>query len=221
MNAATRVAGRLCINRGHVPLGIRNGFSGLVRDEVAPLTWQEMFGWQVKGGSQLRTNRDHPRPLPNGPEISPKGVDDFVDLGQLAFHMQKHNIQALMVIGGFEAYTSLLTLSHARSMYPAFCVPMVHLPATVSNNVPGTETSVGCDTALNVIVEACDRIKLSANASRKRVFVVEVQGGNCGLVFFQCLRFSVRTKVYKIFGDCWRVNHWSSQVLHPRSWHLH
>ena len=50
----------------------------------------------------------------------------------------------------------------------------------MSNNVPGTEYSLGSDTALNVIVEACDRIKLSANASRKRVFVVEVQGGNCG-----------------------------------------
>jgi 6-phosphofructokinase 1 len=59
---------------------------------------------------------------------------------------------------------------------------MVHLPATVSNNVPGTDFSIGSDTALNAIIEACDRIKLSANASRKRVFVVEVQGGSCGYV---------------------------------------
>ena len=57
---------------------------------------------------------------------------------------------------------------------------MVHLPATVSNNIPGTDFSIGSDTALNAIIEACDRIKLSANASRKRVFVVEVQGGSCG-----------------------------------------
>lgn len=71
-------------------------------------------------------------------------------------------------------------MAHARAVYPAFCIPMVHLPATVSNNVPGTDFSIGSDTALNAITEACDRIKLSANASRKRVFVVEVQGGNCG-----------------------------------------
>jgi 6-phosphofructokinase 1 len=180
MNAATRVAARLCLNRGHVPLGIRNGFSGLLRDEVYPLKWQNLFGWQIKGGSELGTNRDHPKPLPNGPAISPKTGGDFLDLGQIAYHLQKHDIHALMVVGGFEAYTSILTLNHAREMYPAFCIPMVHLPATVSNNVPGTESTVGCDTALNAIVEACDRIKLSANASRNRVFVVEVQGGNCG-----------------------------------------
>lgn len=54
-------------------------------------------------------------------------------------------------------------------MFPAFCIPIVALPATVSNNVPGTEYSIGSDTALNTIVELCDRIKLSANASRNRV----------------------------------------------------
>jgi 6-phosphofructokinase len=179
MNAAVRVATRLCLNRGHVPLGIRNGFSGLVQDEVAPLTWQDVTKWQSKGGSELGTNRDHPAKAEED-GIRSKSINQFIDLGQIAFHMQKHNIQALLIVGGYEGYTSMLTLTKARKTYPAFCIPMVHLPATVSNNVPGTEYSVGSDTALNVIVEACDRIKLSANASRKRVFVVEVQGGNCG-----------------------------------------
>jgi 6-phosphofructokinase len=106
-----------------------------------------------------------------------------VDCGLIAYHLQKHDIQALLVIGGFEAYTALVTLNAARVLYPAFCIPMINLPATVSNNVPGTDFSIGSDTALNAIVEACDRIKLSATASQKRVFVVEVQGGNCGYVF--------------------------------------
>ncbi|KAI8585021.1 phosphofructokinase-domain-containing protein [Geranomyces variabilis] len=180
MNAATRIAARLCLNRGHVPIGIRNGFSGLIKDEVFPFEWQHTVGWQVRGGSELGTNRDHPQPLPGGPKIAPKGDGGFVDLGLVAYHLQKHNIQALLIIGGFEAYTAQLTMTHARSTFPAFCIPMVMLPATVSNNVPGTDYSVGSDTALNVIVEACDRIKLSANASRNRVFVVEVQGGSCG-----------------------------------------
>lgn len=180
MNAATRIAARLCLNRGHVPLAIRNGFSGLVRDEVTPLSWQELVGWQVRGGSELGTNRDHPQPLAGGPAIAPKGTGKMVDLGLIAYSIQKHDIQGLLIIGGFEAYTAQLVLTHARSVYPAFCMPMVQLPATVSNNVPGTDYSVGSDTALNAIVEACDRIKLSANASRKRVFIVEVQGGNCG-----------------------------------------
>ena len=57
---------------------------------------------------------------------------------------------------------------------------MVHLPATISNNVPMTEFSLGSDTSLNALVDACDAIKQSASASRNRVFVVEVQGGKCG-----------------------------------------
>ncbi|KAJ3215492.1 6-phosphofructokinase, alpha subunit [Dinochytrium kinnereticum] len=184
MNAATRIAARLCLNRGHIPLGIRNGFSGLIRDEIAPLTWQELIGWQVKGGSELGTNRDHPQPpvggIPGATKIHPKGATALIDCGLIAYHLQKHNIQALLIIGGFEAFTSLVTLAALRATYPAFCIPMVNLPATISNNVPGTDFSIGSDTALNAIVESCDRIKLSATASQKRVFVVEVQGGNCG-----------------------------------------
>ena len=57
---------------------------------------------------------------------------------------------------------------------------MLYIPATISNNIPGTEYSIGTDTALNIIGEACDAVKQSAISSMKRVFVVEVQGGNCG-----------------------------------------
>ncbi|EEB97201.1 hypothetical protein MPER_03527 [Moniliophthora perniciosa FA553] len=59
---------------------------------------------------------------------------------------------------------------------------MVHLPATISNNVPVTEYSLGSDTSLNALVDACDAIKQSASASRNRVFVVETQGGKCGYI---------------------------------------
>ncbi|KAI9348701.1 phosphofructokinase-domain-containing protein [Obelidium mucronatum] len=182
MNTATRVAARLCLNRGHTPLAIRNGFSGLCKNEVSPITWQQVIGWQSKGGSELGTNRDHPQPMPGTkvPDLSDAYASSYIDCGRIAYSLQKHNIQALLIIGGFEAYTSLVTLNAARKMYPAFCIPMINLPATVSNNVPGTDFSIGSDTALNSIVEATDRIKLSATASQKRVFVVEVQGGNCG-----------------------------------------
>ena len=59
---------------------------------------------------------------------------------------------------------------------------MVCVPATISNNVPVTEFSLGCDTSLNALVDACDAIKQSASASRNRVFVVETQGGKCGYI---------------------------------------
>lgn len=164
MNTATRSAVRLCINRGHTPLGVYNGFPGLMRGEISEISWLGVDGWTIAGGSRLGTNRDQPTP----------------QLGAVAYQMQKHRIQALMVVGGFEAYTAVLELARHRQQYPALNVPIVMIPATVSNNVPGTEYSLGSDTAANVIVQATDMIKQSASSNRRRVFVIEVQGGNCG-----------------------------------------
>ncbi|ROT70143.1 phosphofructokinase [Penaeus vannamei] len=71
-------------------------------------------------------------------------------------------------------------LYEARGKYPEFCIPMVVIPATISNNVPGSDFSLGCDTSLNEIVEICDRIRQSAQGTKRRVFVVETMGGYCG-----------------------------------------
>ncbi|KAG5455937.1 MAG: phosphofructokinase domain-containing protein, partial [Olpidium bornovanus] len=164
MNAASRTIARLCLNRGHTPLAIRNGVPGLIAGDVTPLKWLEVESWMTKGGCELGTNRAQPD----------------MDIGMCAYQLQRHNISGLVVIGGFEAFTAVVQLEKARPSYPSLCIPMIVLPATVSNNVPGTEYSVGSDTALNAIVESCDRIKQSATASRRRVFVVETQGGRCG-----------------------------------------
>ena len=166
MNAATRAAVRYAINRGHTPLGVNNGFAGFITGDIRPLAWMDVEAWTVEGGSKFGTNRSQPTD----------------DLGLLAYQIQKHNINAIMIIGGFEAFTALIELTKSRPIYPAFSIPMIVIPATVSNNVPGTETSLGADTALNVVIEACDRIRQSAYSSRKRVFVVEVQGGQCGFL---------------------------------------
>jgi 6-phosphofructokinase 1 len=166
MNAAVRAAVRYARNRGHVPFGIHNGFPGLMAGLVKELKWMDVDGWIAHGGSELGTNRDQPS----------------LDLGMVSYQLQKYNIQSLILIGGFEAYTACLEMSNGRNLYPAFCMPMVHIPATISNNVPGTEFSLGCDTSLNAIMDACDAIKQSATASRKRVFVVEVHGGKSGFL---------------------------------------
>eukprot|EP01117_Protostelium_nocturnum_P009250 TRINITY_DN330_c0_g1_i1.p1 TRINITY_DN330_c0_g1~~TRINITY_DN330_c0_g1_i1.p1 ORF type:complete len:968 (+),score=198.85 TRINITY_DN330_c0_g1_i1:303-3206(+) len=167
MNAATRAAARWCINRGHTPLAISNGFPGLVRhDAVHELDWMTVDDWIIRGGSEMGTNRDTPD----------------IDMGMTAFSFQKHKFDALLIIGGFEAFTALGQLTKARSSYPVFRIPMVCLPATISNNVPATEFSLGTDTCLNVVVHYCDTIKQSASASRRRVFVVEVQGGRSGYI---------------------------------------
>ncbi|TFY67753.1 hypothetical protein EVG20_g3833 [Dentipellis fragilis] len=166
MNAATRAAVRYCIRQGHTPLAISNGFRGLLDDNIYELSWLGVDNWIVRGGSELGTNRT----LPD------------VDLGAVAAKFQQHNIQGLMMIGGFEAFNALLIMENGRKHYPAFHIPMVHLPATISNNVPMTEFSLGSDTSLNALVDACDAIKQSASASRNRVFVVETQGGKCGYI---------------------------------------
>ena len=164
MNNAAFTAVRVILRAGHKPWCILNGFSGLMRGEFRRFQWIDVEGWATRGGSELGTNRTLPEE----------------DYGRVAYQLQQHDIHALLIVGGFEGYHAVLQLFHARDKYPAFCIPIVHLPATVSNNVPGTDYSLGTDTALNAIVEACDRVKQSATSVRRRVFVVEVHGGRCG-----------------------------------------
>ena len=166
MNAATRQAVRYCLARGHTPIGIQNGFNGLLDDAVQELSWLRVDNWTTRGGSELGTNRT----LPD------------VDLGGIAASFQAHSFDALLMVGGFEALLALEMLEGARKHYPSFQIPMVHLPATLSNNVPLTEHSLGSDTSLNALVAAADAIRQSASASRNRVFIVETQGGMSGYI---------------------------------------
>ncbi|CAO1630563.1 unnamed protein product [Sympodiomycopsis kandeliae] len=163
-NAATRTFVRYCHARGHTPLAIHNGFPGLLEDNVTTLDWLRVDNWTIRGGSELGTNRV----LPD------------VDFGGVASKLQQHGIQGLLVVGGFEAFLSVKQMEERRGEYPSFRVPIAAIPATLSNNVPLCEFSLGSDTSLNALVDACDSIKQSAAASRNRVFVVETQGGKCG-----------------------------------------
>lgn len=165
MNSAGRAAVRLAQCDGHVVMGIRDGFDGLMADKVKPVSWQDVNDWANVGGSRLGTKRTLP---------SKFGFD------KVALKFRKFNVQGLIVIGGFEAYQSALELIDNREKHKAFCIPIVVIPATISNNVPGTESSLGADTALNVIVESLDQLKQSASSATKRVFVVETMGGYCG-----------------------------------------
>ncbi|XP_053198203.1 ATP-dependent 6-phosphofructokinase, platelet type isoform X2 [Scomber japonicus] len=164
MNAAVRSAVRVGISEGHKMFAVSDGFEGFYKGQIKEIKWADVGGWTGQGGSLLGTKRTLPA----------KHVD------KIAEQMRKHNINALLVIGGFEAYESLLQLFEARTTYEEFCIPMCMLPATISNNVPGTDLSIGADTALNAIVETCDRIKQSASGTKRRVFIIETMGGYCG-----------------------------------------
>ncbi|GAV53891.1 hypothetical protein ZYGR_0AK03930 [Zygosaccharomyces rouxii] len=165
-NSAVYSMATYCMSRGHKPYAIYNGWSGLCRHEsVRSLDWASMLGWQSRGGSEIGTNRVTP---------------EEADLGMVAYYFQKYQFDGLVIVGGFEAFASLNQLERARDSYAAFRIPMVLIPATLSNNVPGTEYSLGSDTSMNALMEYCDVIKQSASSTRGRVFVVECQGGNSG-----------------------------------------
>ncbi|KAH3903559.1 6-phosphofructokinase subunit beta SCDLUD_001201 [Saccharomycodes ludwigii] len=166
MNSAVYSMATYCMSQGHKPYAIYNGWTGLTRHEsVRSLNWLDMIGWQSRGGSEIGTNRTTP---------------EEADIGMIAYYFQKYQFDGLIIVGGFEAFVSLHQLERARDNYPAFRIPMVLIPATLSNNVPGSEYSLGSDTALNSLMEYCDVIKQSASSTRDRAFVVEVQGGNSG-----------------------------------------
>ncbi|XP_071218905.1 ATP-dependent 6-phosphofructokinase, platelet type-like isoform X1 [Salvelinus alpinus] len=164
MNAAVRSAVRVGIKEGHKMFAVNDGFEGFYKGQIKEITWGDVAGWTGQGGSILGTKRTLPA----------KHLD------KIAEQIRIHNINALLVIGGFEAFECLLQLYEARTSHEDFCIPMCVLPATISNNVPGTDLSIGADTSLNAIVETCDRIKQSASGTKRRVFIIETMGGYCG-----------------------------------------
>uniref|UniRef100_A0A8D0PY16 6-phosphofructokinase n=1 Tax=Sus scrofa TaxID=9823 RepID=A0A8D0PY16_PIG len=164
MNAAVRAAVRVGISDGHKMFAVYDGFEGFAKGNIKEIGWADVGGWTGQGGSILGTKRTLPG----------KYLED------IAAQMRAHRINALLIIGGFEAYLGLLELSAAREKHEEFCVPMVMVPATVSNNVPGSDFSIGADTALNTITDTCDRIKQSASGTKRRVFIIETMGGFCG-----------------------------------------
>ncbi|ROL43733.1 ATP-dependent 6-phosphofructokinase, liver type [Anabarilius grahami] len=125
--------------------------------KLTEVHWHDVAGWTGQGGSLLGTKRT----LPNS------------CMESIVANIGKFGIQSLLVIGGFE-------LVEARGHYDELCIAMCVIPATISNNVPGTDFSLGADTAVNAAMESCDKIKQSASGTKRRVFIVETMGGYCG-----------------------------------------
>ncbi|XP_011869434.1 PREDICTED: ATP-dependent 6-phosphofructokinase isoform X5 [Vollenhovia emeryi] len=165
MNAAVRSFVRNCIYRGDKVYGICDGVLGLIAGRLKLMDWPSVTGWVSEGGAKLGTKRAPPQ-------------ED--QLPQIAQKLKEFGIQALLIIGGFEGYQTGLMFFKARDKFEEFRIPIAIIPATISNNVPGTEFSLGCDTASNEITEICDRIRQSAQGTKRRVFIIETMGGFCG-----------------------------------------
>jgi 6-phosphofructokinase 1 len=166
MNTAVRAALRLTLDRGHHVVGVRNAFRGLVDGDFFEMGWMSVNGWASRGGAELGTNRKAPGDR---------------ELYTIARQIEKHEIDGILMIGGWSGYAAVAKLHAERERFPAFNLPIICLPASINNNLPGSELSIGSDTALNNIVSAVDKIKTSAVASQ-RCFVVEVMGRRCGFL---------------------------------------
>jgi 6-phosphofructokinase 1 len=164
MNNALRTAVRLGLDQGYKMLGIKHGAEGLINNNVHEFKWMDVEEWVACGGSKLGSNRTIP---------------ETKDLAAVANTIKKHKIDALLMVGGWSAYKIAEMIDKNGKKYPDLDIPVVCIPASINNNLPGSELAIGADTALNTIVEAVDKIKNSADTSR-RAFLVEVMGRYCG-----------------------------------------
>ena len=135
LNMAVRASVRLLVDQGHTVLGIRRGMKGLVEGDIAELKWMDVSGWSSTGGAYLGTNRK---------------VLSGHDLYAVARHLEHFQVQGLLIIGGLAAYETAETIRAQESHYPSFAIPVICIPATIDNNLPGSDFSIGADTALNL-----------------------------------------------------------------------
>ncbi len=159
MNACIRAVVRAALAHGVETVGIRRGYAGLLSGDTEPLTTRSVGGIARWGGTILETARC---PEFRAPEGQQKAMETIREIG----------MEGLIVIGGDGSLRGALALHRAG-------VPCVGVPGSIDNDICGTETSIGVDTATNTILDAIDKIKDTASAHR-RAFVIEVMGRRSG-----------------------------------------
>jgi 6-phosphofructokinase 1 len=164
MNTAVRAAVRLGLDRGHTMLGVRGGFEGLGSGDLVELDWQSVSGWGRRGGAELGTSSS----VPAGDELA-----------ALPRQLAAAQIDGLLVVGGRAGYAAAARLQGHIGASSGRSIPIVCLPASIANELPGTNISIGADSALNTLVKVLDLLKQTAVATRQ-CYVVETAGGDCG-----------------------------------------
>ena len=162
MNAAIRAVTRAGICNGFKIMGVFRGYDGLINDEIKPFTTENVSGIIMSGGTIPKTARSKEFQTPEGRQ---KAYDN----------MQKHGIDALVVIGGNGSLTG--AMEFARE-YDVCCIG---LPGTIDNDLYGTDSTIGYDTTMNTIMDCVDRIRDTAQ-SHERIFFVEVMGRDAGFL---------------------------------------
>lgn len=164
MNTAIRAAVRLGLDQGHTIFGVRGGFPGLVRGDIVEMEWRSVSGWGRRGGAELGTS-------------SVMLADN--EPTQMLEQLVTHEIDGLLVVGGRAGYATAARLQSINVANSTRKIPIVCLPASIANDLPGAPLSIGADSALNTLVNILDLIKQTAVATRQ-CYVVETAGGDCG-----------------------------------------
>ncbi len=159
MNSAIRAIVRTGIIKGMEVYGIGHGYKGLIEGEVIPLDMRSVSGELHRGGTLLATARSKEFMTEEG-------------FAKALATLRSHKIDGLAVIGGDGSYKGALSLAKEG-------IQVVGLPGTIDNDIPGTEYTIGFDTAVNTCMELCDKLRDTAR-SHERCSVVEVMGRNCG-----------------------------------------
>ena len=162
MNAAIRAIVRSAIHNGLEVIGFERGYAGLINDEFRLMGPRAVSGIINLGGTILRTIRCEEMKTPEG-------------LEKASETLKRHRIDGLIAIGGDGTFRG------ASELYKVSGVPVIGVPATIDNDVAGTDTTIGFDTAVNTALFAIDRIRDTAT-SHERIFVVEVMGRRRGFL---------------------------------------
>jgi 6-phosphofructokinase 1 len=159
MNPAIRAVVRKAIYHNVEVYGIYGGYTGLISGNIKKLELGSVGDIIHRGGTMLQTARCPEFKTPEGQQ---KGIEQ----------LKAHGIEGLVVIGGDGSYRGARALTQQG-------YPCVGVPGTIDNDIPGTELTIGFDTALNTVIDALDKIRDTAT-SHERTFVIEVMGRDAG-----------------------------------------
>ncbi|QBP40670.1 6-phosphofructokinase [Paenisporosarcina antarctica] len=159
MNAAVRAVVRKAIYHEIEVMGIYNGYQGLIDGKIVQLDLGSVGDIIQRGGTKLYSAR------------CPEFLTEEGQQKAIA-QMKKHGIEGLVVIGGDGSYRGAMALTSKG-------LPSIGVPGTIDNDIPGTDYTIGFDTALNTVIEAIDKIRDTAT-SHERTFIIEVMGRDAG-----------------------------------------
>lgn len=166
MNAAIRAATLIGRSLGAEVLGVERGYRGLVEDALAPLGPGDVAGILREGGTILGSARCK--------EFAERAVRD-----RARANLARRGVDGVLVIGGNGSLTGALRLADPAELAGGPPLRVVGVPASIDNDLGHTGLAIGVDTAMNTIVEACDKIADTATA-HDRTFIIEVMGRDCG-----------------------------------------